>query len=154
MKLQTATRLALYAILELASQPDAQLSRAAIAGKFQVSSNHLSKVMRELGKAGMVEAARGVGGGYRLACNPKRTTLLDIIRIFEPSPFEDIPRAEPGADTDIGRSLDLVLAEINDTISSTLESISISTMVMLKEQMPADTGAADAKADAGAGTLA
>ena len=50
MKLQLGTRLALYAILELADQPDQQLSRMDIAEKFGVSSNHLSKIMRELGK--------------------------------------------------------------------------------------------------------
>ena len=52
MKLQRATLLALYAVLELADQQDQQLSRQEIAEKFDVSSNHLSKVMRELGRAG------------------------------------------------------------------------------------------------------
>ena len=134
MNLQRATRLGLYAVLELANQPDQQLSRTEIAGKFGVSGNHLSKVMRELGKAGLVEAVRGVGGGYWFSGNAKRTTLMDIIEIFEPSILDSAGKREPGKDTDIGRTLNLVLDEINETIHATLNSISIKTMLQIKDR--------------------
>lgn len=135
MNLQRATRLALYALLELADQPDQQLSRADIAEKFGVSSNHLSKVMRELGKAGLVEAVRGVGGGYWFCGNAKRTTLMDVIEIFEPSRFAHAGEHEPGKDTDLGQTLNLVLDEINETIQATLNSISIKTMLQIKNRV-------------------
>lgn len=134
MKLQRSTRLALYAVLELADQPEQQLSRTEIAERFDISSNHLSKVMRELGRQGLVEAVRGVGGGYRFVGNAKRTTLLDIIELFEPSTLSSEMQREPGTDTEVGRTLDMVLGEINDTIRATLESISIKTMLMLKDR--------------------
>lgn len=135
MKLQRATLLGLYAILELADQPDQQLSRQDIAEKFDVSSNHLSKVMRELGRAGLVEAVRGVGGGYQFCGNPRRTTLLDIINIFETYQLDVPGQRSPGKDTDLGRALDTVFGEINETIQATLNSISISTMLMLKNRL-------------------
>ena len=134
MKLQTATRLALYAVLELAEQPERQLSRLDIAEKFRVSSNHLSKVLRELVRAGLVEAVRGVGGGYRFVGNARRTTLLDIIRLFETFPFDADHARTSDADTDVARTLDLVMDEINETVYSTLDSITISTMLMLKDR--------------------
>jgi len=135
MKLQTASRLALYAILELAEKPDQQFSRMEIARKFNVSSNHLSKVMRELGKAGLVDATRGVGGGYWFIGNAKRTTLLDIIKIFEPFPFDNSKdRHEPGQDTEVGKALDIVLDEIGETINATLDTISINTMLSIKDR--------------------
>lgn len=134
MKLNTATRLALYAVLELAEEPDQQLSRFEIAKKFNVSGNHLSKVMRELGRAGLVDAARGVGGGYRFTGNARRTTLMDIIRIFEPFPFDSAGRSEPGQDTDLGQALDIVLDELSETIQATLDSISIATMLSIKNK--------------------
>jgi Rrf2 family protein len=136
MKLQMATRLGLYAILELADNPERQLSRQEIADKYEISSNHLSKVLRDLGKAGLVEAVRGVGGGYRFTGNPKRTTLLDVIRIFEPFPFDGPRQTEPGRNTDTGKALDMVLDETNDTIEATMDSITISTMLMLKKRLP------------------
>ncbi|MBT7950075.1 MAG: Rrf2 family transcriptional regulator [Gammaproteobacteria bacterium] len=135
MKLQTATRLALYAVLELAAQPDQQFSRMEIAKKFNVSSNHLSKVMRDLGKAGLVDATRGVGGGYWFVGNAKRTTLLDIIKIFEPFPFDSTDRTEPGQETEVGQALDVVLDEISESIHATLDTISISTMLSIKDRI-------------------
>lgn len=134
MNLQRQTRLALYAVLELAEQPDRQISGAEIAEKFGVSGNHLAKVMRDLGKAGLVEAVRGAGGGYWFCGNAKRTTLLDVIEIFEPFAFDTARQREPGRDTDIGRALDLVLDEINQTIQATLNSISIKTMLQIKKR--------------------
>ena len=134
MNLQRATRLALYAVLELAEQPDKQLSGAEIAEKYGVSGNHLSKVMRELGKAGLVEAVRGVGGGYWFCGNAKRTTLMDVIEIFEPFAFDSAKQREPGKDTEIGQALNLVLDEINETIHATLNSISIKTMLQIKKR--------------------
>ena len=38
-------------------------------------------------------------------------------------------------DTEIGRGLETVLSEINESIHSTLHSISISTMLMLKNRL-------------------
>ena len=141
MKLQRATLLGLYAILELADQQDQQLSRQEIADKFDVSSNHLSKVMRELGRAGLVEAVRGVGGGYRFCGNPKRTTLLDIINIFEAYQLDVPGQRSPGKETELGKALDKVFDEINETIHATLNSISISTMLTLKDKLASDAAA-------------
>ena len=84
MKLQKASSFALYAVLELAESPSSQLSGTEIAEKYGISAHHLAKVLRDLGRAEIVDAARGVGGGYRLAVDPKRLTLLDVIQIFEP----------------------------------------------------------------------
>jgi len=139
LKLQIATRIGLYAILELADQPDQQLSRIDIAKKFGVSSNHLSKVMRELGKANLVEAVRGVGGGYRFCGNAKRTTLMDVINIFEPFQHDGTGQREPGHDTEVGKALDMVLDEIDETVQATLLSITLNTMLMIKRraQQPA-----------------
>lgn len=134
MKLQRATLLGLYAVLELADQPEEQLSRTYIAEKFDVSSNHLSKVMRELGRAGLVEAVRGVGGGYQFSGNPKRTTLMDVISIFESFQLDSPDLQEPGKHTEVGMALDMVLGEINETIHATLNSISIETMLKIKNR--------------------
>ena len=127
MKLQTATRLGLYAVLELARDGERTLSAAELAERFGVSTHHLAKVLRTLGSAGLVEAERGAGGGYRFIANRRRTTLMDIVALFEPAPGR---RArEPGEDTDIGASLQRVLAEIDEIAEATLRSISLETML-------------------------
>ncbi|MGB8265663.1 MAG: Rrf2 family transcriptional regulator [Candidatus Velthaea sp.] len=126
-----ASRHALFAVLELASEPQRQMSVAEIAVKYGISPNHLAKVLRRLGREGLVEAARGVGGGYRFAGNAKRTNLLDVIRIFEPmGTLQNAEREADGA-TSEAHALRLVLDEIDDTAQATLSSISIDTMLKL-----------------------
>lgn len=151
MRLQTATRIAIFAVLELAAEPERQLSAAEIASRFGISVNHLAKVLRTLGRAGLVEALRGVGGGYRFRGNAKRVTLLDVILLFEPvGPASDGSR-EPGQDTADGRALRRVLNEIDDIARATLSSISLATMLKLvgqeKSQEPLRRAARRAVAD-------
>jgi Rrf2 family protein len=129
MKLQKATRFALYSVLELALDPERQLSAGEIAEKYGISNNHLAKVLRDLGRGGLVESTRGVGGGYRFAGNAKRTTLLDIIEMFEDIGTQASDGADRGARTDIGRSLHPVLNEIEQIARATLDSITIETLV-------------------------
>ncbi len=129
MKLQKATQFALYSVLELALDPARQLSAGEIADKYGISNNHLAKVLRDLGRAGLVESTRGVGGGYRFCGNAKRTTLLDIIELFEDIAAPGTDGGERGARTDIGRSLHPVLNEIEQIARATLDSITIETLV-------------------------
>ncbi len=72
MKLQKNTSLALYSVLEFATDPHRHISAAEIADKYGVSSHHLAKVLSDLARAGVVESVRGVGGGYRFAGNARR----------------------------------------------------------------------------------
>ena len=62
MNLQIASRLAIFAVLELAANPERQLSVGEIGEKYGVSSHHLAKVMHVLGRAGLVRSVRGAGG--------------------------------------------------------------------------------------------
>lgn len=131
MKLQKAARFGLYAVLELARDPQRHLSVGEIADKYSVSTNHLAKVLRILGRAGFVESVRGAGGGYRFVGNPRRVTLLDIIKLFEDVGTSLSNRPEPGDDTDIGRGLRVVLTEIDEISLATLKSITLTTLVSL-----------------------
>ncbi|ADP69332.1 transcriptional regulator, BadM/Rrf2 family [Rhodomicrobium vannielii ATCC 17100] len=130
MRLQVATRHAIFSVLELAAQPHRQMSAVDIAEKYAISPNHLAKVLRTLGREGIVDASRGVGGGYRFVGNPKRLTLFDIIAIFEPI-GPTTGGFEAGDDTSEGQALRLVMNEIEDTARATLSSITIDTMLKI-----------------------
>ncbi|MFH1805670.1 MAG: Rrf2 family transcriptional regulator [Pseudomonadota bacterium] len=142
MSLQKATLFALYAVLELAEDTDRQLSAAEIAERYGISTNHLAKVLRDLGRAGLVESVRGAGGGYRFCGNAKRTTLLDVVELFEEvgaGPSSGIVQ-----DTNAGMALSLVMDEIEAITYATLQSISIETMLKLmrkrRPERPVSTG--------------
>lgn len=129
MKLQKATVFALVAVLELARDPKRQLSAPEIAESYGVSANHLAKVLRDLGRAGLVEAARGAGGGYRFTGNLKRTSLYDVIGLFENIVTQEGDLAGPSDQTDIGRALASVLREVDEIAIATFKSISLATLL-------------------------
>jgi Rrf2 family protein len=129
MKLQKATQFALLAVLELARDPSRQLSVSDIAEKYGISANHLAKVLRDLGRAGLVEAVRGARGGYRFSGNAKRTSLYDVIDLFGDSVKGEADIPAPAGDTDMGRALGQVLAEVDEIAVATLKSISLATLL-------------------------
>ena len=144
MRLQKNTQLALYSMLEFAAHPGRQFSAAEIAAKYKVSAHHLAKVLRTLGRARLVGAVRGVGGGYRFAGNAKRLTLMDVIELFEDigAPPSAAPRgarrSAAKADTpaaaaphEVEQALDVVLAEIDEIAKATFRSITLETMLKL-----------------------
>lgn len=132
MRLQKATMCGLYAALELAAHADQQISAAEIADKYDISLNHLAKVLRTLVRARLVESVRGAGGGYRFCGNPKRITLLDVIELFE-SVSADEPDASQ-VEAEEKRALDSVLQEIDHITVTTLRSVSITTLLNIMEK--------------------
>jgi len=141
MKLQKNTSLALYSVLEFASDPTRHISAAEIAAKYDVSPHHLAKVLSELARGGVVESVRGVGGGYRFAGNARRLTLLDVIEIFEELSSPEAGRHDGGERTPVGRALGVVLAEIDDIAKATFSSITFATMLRLIERQQREAAA-------------
>ncbi len=145
MKLQKATLFGLLAALELARDPARQVSVAEIAETYGISANHLAKVLRDMGRAGLVEAVRGAGGGYRFTGNVKRISLYDVISLFGDIDA-DAPDLPPEVrDTDIGRALARVTGEIDAIAVATLKSISLATLLKSLER---------SRPDASTGTVA
>ena len=129
MKLQTNTRLALYSVLEFAARPLEHVPAAEVAAKHGESAHHLAKVLSELARAGIVESVRGVGGGYRFIANPKRLTLLDVIRLFE-TIGADTPAGDERSGA-VGQALEQVLGEIDQVALATFGSITLATMLQM-----------------------
>lgn len=97
MRLQKATRCALFAVAELAADPSRSVSAGEIAAKYGLSLNHLAKVLTELSHSGLIAAARGANGGYRFIGDAHRTTLMDVIALFEPTDALPAPKAKDAA---------------------------------------------------------
>ncbi len=133
MKLQQSTLLGLYAVLELAKAGGEQRSAAEISDKFDVSINHLAKVLRILVKAGQLQAVRGAGGGYRYSGNAKRTTLMDVIELFEPVSIEGFENRDAPYHSDVEAGLAVALTEISEMMQATLRSITIRTMLKIMQ---------------------
>lgn len=134
MRLQKNTSLALYSVLEFASEPARHISAAEIADKYGVSPHHLAKVLAELARSGVVESVRGAGGGYRFIGNARRLTLMDIIQLFEEFAPSVAERGAAHGVTPIDAALGMVLSEIDENAKATFSSITLATMLRLIER--------------------
>ncbi|WP_065330531.1 RrF2 family transcriptional regulator [Tritonibacter mobilis] len=83
MRLTSFTDYGLRMLMRLASAPDRTFSTADLAEEFQLSRNHLIKIMQKLGRAGLVQTRRGGGGGAILAHAPEEIRLGDVVRVLE-----------------------------------------------------------------------
>jgi Rrf2 family iron-sulfur cluster assembly transcriptional regulator len=82
--LSTTAQYALRALSQLASMPPDQPVRGKeLAAQSGVPANYLSKLLLTLGNAGLIEASRGTGGGYRLAKRPENVFLAEIVELID-----------------------------------------------------------------------
>jgi Rrf2 family transcriptional regulator, iron-sulfur cluster assembly transcription factor len=80
MKLSTKGRYAVMAMVDIGQQSGTRpVSLAEIAGRQEISQEYLEQLFLKLRKAGLVDSARGPGGGYRLARRPDDIFVYDII---------------------------------------------------------------------------
>jgi Rrf2 family protein len=128
MKIHKASLFSLYAVLELASDPERQLSATEIADKYGISTHHLAKILRTLVRSRMVQAVRGAGGGYRFTGIVNRTTLLDVIELFETLESDlDAPGPRNRAGEAIIEELQSITREIDDLTRAVLDTITLET---------------------------
>jgi Rrf2 family iron-sulfur cluster assembly transcriptional regulator len=84
MKLSTKGRYAMVALADLAlARPDDLVSLAAISRRQDISLPYLEQLFVKLRRAGLVEAARGPGGGYRLARQPEDIRVSEILEAVD-----------------------------------------------------------------------
>lgn len=82
--LTSTSRSALRLLVALARAPrDELVPGRTLARQTGVPANFLSKILHALGGAGLVEATRGRGGGYRLGRPPEAVTLIEVVEVFE-----------------------------------------------------------------------
>jgi FeS assembly SUF system regulator len=67
----------------IAAHPRDVLSTAEIAEEAHLELPTVSKLLKSLGHAGLVDSFRGVNGGYRLARPAQQISLADIVEAIE-----------------------------------------------------------------------
>lgn len=83
MKLTAFTDYSLRTLMYLAAQPDRRFTIAQIAADFDISENHLTKVVHFLGQCGWLTTVRGKGGGLSLAMDAIAIGVGDVVRQTE-----------------------------------------------------------------------
>jgi Rrf2 family nitric oxide-sensitive transcriptional repressor len=84
MQLTVYSDYALRVLMYLAVHEARLVTIAEMAAAYDISKNHLMKIVHQLGQAGFIETVRGRGGGLRLAQSPATLPLGQIVRRMEP----------------------------------------------------------------------
>src|SRR5690242_15677380 len=75
---------AIRAMVALARLPDGVYAGAAtVAKEIGAPQNYLGKILQALAAEGLVVSQKGSGGGFRLARDPKRISLYDVVEPIE-----------------------------------------------------------------------
>jgi FeS assembly SUF system regulator len=83
LRVSRLTDYATVVMTRLAARPDDVLSTAQLADDARLELPTVSKLLKALAHAGLVESFRGVNGGYRLARAAEQITLAEIVEAME-----------------------------------------------------------------------
>jgi Rrf2 family nitric oxide-sensitive transcriptional repressor len=82
MKITKASDYAIRLLTHLAAGEEAGTSEE-LARRLDIPFNHLAKLVQVLAKRGYLITRKGKGGGLRLAADPKKVNLAEIIEAVE-----------------------------------------------------------------------
>lgn len=136
------TRLTDYAtvvLTALAAEPGRVLSAAELAERSGLEPPTVSKVLRPLAQAGLLEAFRGVHGGYRLSRAPEEISLIAIVEAMEgPLAMTECSLDEASCNIADQCAARANWRRINDIVADALRGVSLAQM--LEPPPPRATG--------------
>lgn len=129
------TRLADYGVVlatRLASLPPEDMrSVPELARETGVPQPTVGKILKQLGRAGILESTRGARGGYRLARSPDDVTVADVIAALEgPIGMTECGHGGDHSDCELSSRCGVRgnWQRINQAIASALDAITLAEM--------------------------
>ena len=83
VKFSHAANLAIHALSYMAKEPETYFSANQLGKKMGASATHLSKVLNRLAASGLVKSVRGSRGGFALATDAEKISLLTIVESID-----------------------------------------------------------------------
>ncbi|WP_133478234.1 SUF system Fe-S cluster assembly regulator [Cognatilysobacter segetis] len=127
------TRLTDYAAVVLsvlAASPGEVLSASDIAERAGLEATTVSKVLKPLAQAALVEGFRGAHGGYRLARPARDVALIDVIEAMEgPLAVTDCSVHDGNCGLESSCGMRRNWRRINDVIVQSLRGITLQDML-------------------------
>lgn len=134
MRLTTKGRYAVTAMLDLAiNYKDGPITLSDISKRQGISLSYLEQLFSKLRKNGLVDSARGPGGGYRLSRDAKEIAVADVITAVDEK--IDVTRCEGKGNCQDGRPCltHELWNDLSKQIYQFLSGISLGELVVNRE---------------------
>lgn len=139
MEISRKTDYAVRMLAELVRSDGNIVSVRHVAAENGVPYSFARSIQHELVKAGLVESIRGSRGGMRLAIDPTKTTLRDIVEAVQGPIVDKAPVAEKRDDQDFNEAeagFGFIWQGAERLVSDYLESVTL-YQVVIERRSPA-----------------
>ncbi|OQB15614.1 MAG: HTH-type transcriptional regulator CymR [Firmicutes bacterium ADurb.Bin193] len=137
MRISAKGRYGLAAMIYLASGFEGQrfITVTSISEELDISKIYLEQVFSSFKKAGLVESAKGAGGGYRLLLPPDKVTVYDILSATEQTLFEKAKEFPGSRAKNIDRAIrETVVEAVDRAVADKLKSVTVYDLASAAEK--------------------
>jgi len=125
LKLSKKVEYAILALQFVAENEDNLVSVKEISSNLDLSFEFLSKVMQVLNRKGIIQSQQGIKGGYKLTIEPRKLSIMDIVRAFD----EKVTLVDCVSDNDCDRLGDCDLRNPMLILQDKIEKIFFETSI-------------------------
>ena len=135
MKLTRHTDYALRILMYTAIQPQERfISIQEVTDVYNLSRNHVMKIIQRLGQEGCLTTQRGKGGGFRIGCPISEINLGAVVRMME-STMVLIDCEEPICRLSSNCRLKKVLADAMTAFLAVLDQYTLADLIENKNEL-------------------
>ena len=134
MKLTRFTDYSLRVLIYLGIRKDARVTEGEIAKRFNISPNHLMKIVQHLSREGYLQTSRGRQGGVRLATSPASINIADVVRSTE-STHDVINCFEPHCPIVGACRLQGALGQARDAFFAVLDAYTLESLLRNEQEL-------------------
>lgn len=137
LRVTKLTDYATVVLTVLASDPERVMSAPELAERAGLETPTVSKVLKPLAQAGLVEGFRGANGGYRLTRAPEQIRLIEIVEVME-GPLGVTECSAHGGNCGIQDQCDIRAGwrHINEVVADALRSVTLARMLAPPINLP------------------
>ncbi|RNF86090.1 SUF system Fe-S cluster assembly regulator [Montanilutibacter psychrotolerans] len=142
LRVTKLTDYATVVLTVLAARADQVLSASELAESAGLETPTVSKLLKPLAQAGLVEGFRGANGGYRLARDASRIGLLEIVEAMEgPLGMTECSVHEGNCGIEQSCGVRANWRRINDVVVEALRGVTLAHMLQPPGPPPDPTSA-------------
>ncbi|MGA8206089.1 MAG: SUF system Fe-S cluster assembly regulator [Woeseiaceae bacterium] len=124
-------------LAHLASTQGTVCSAAEVAEATGIAVPTVSKLLKSLGRAGLVTSTRGANGGYHLARDPQRISAASVIDALEgPVSITECSASDSHCDYESVCNVGSAWQRINVAIRRALDDVSLTDLTRVNPPLP------------------